>query len=72
MKLYARIYLALKRNGIEAEEEAIRTILEGTGTKADGDITDIIEALNACEYTHEIKNLLRTLYCIRTCQIING
>lgn len=40
-----RIYKALKANGIDTTLETIETILNGNGTKADGDIYDIIETL---------------------------
>ena len=40
-----RIYKALKANGIDTTLETIETIINGNGTKADGDICDIIETL---------------------------
>lgn len=40
-----RIYKALKANGINTTLETIETIINGNGTKADGDIYDIIETL---------------------------
>lgn len=40
-----RIYKALKANGIDTTLETIETIINGNGTKADGDIYDIIETL---------------------------
>lgn len=42
-----RIYKALKANGIDTTLETIETIINGNGTKADGDIYDIIETLAA-------------------------
>ena len=41
----SRIYKALKANGIDTTLETIETIINGNGTKADGDIYDIIETL---------------------------
>lgn len=40
-----RIYKALQANGINTTLETIETIINGNGTKADGDIYDIIETL---------------------------
>lgn len=40
-----RIYKVLKANGIDTTLETIETIINGNGTKADGDIYDIIETL---------------------------
>lgn len=40
-----RIYKALKANGVDTTLETIETIINGNGTKADGDIYDIIETL---------------------------
>lgn len=40
-----RIYKALQANGIDTTLETIETIINGNGTKADGDIYDIIETL---------------------------
>lgn len=40
-----RIYKALQANEIDTTLETIETIINGNGTKADGDIYDIIETL---------------------------
>lgn len=40
-----RVYETLTAHGIETTLETIETIINGNGTKADGDIYDIIETL---------------------------
>ena len=59
------IYRIEKANGLDINKEDIETILNGTGTKADGTIYDIIETLrDYCEPTRTVKTLISTLYGI--------
>ena len=64
-ELYTRLEKVFAENNIIVSMDNVKTIIEGSGTKADGTIYDIIETLNYnCNRTSEVEELVNVLFSI--------
>jgi hypothetical protein len=64
-ELFTRLEKTFTDNNIIVSMDNVKAIIEGSATKADGNIFDIIETLaDYCEATAETKELINTLHSI--------